>query len=268
MQELISSIKHVLKEKDLLPFSIYSSIKKQRILNVPILKPLMICILDGQKKLGQSDDIICPAGSFVFLSNGPNIDVRNIPTDSEYFALLIEFDYEDFDCLVHKSVHKQRYVQGQIDPLLEETLKQFVEWSAFAPPEIWSARRQEILKLMCYLGYEQLSAIAEPPTLGHQVSRIISANISDDLSMSALSSQLAMSESSLRRKLNREGVSIKSIKDRTRLGYGLHLIQTSYESVGLIAEKCGYHSQSRFTEKFKQLFGITPTELRKTRLHD
>jgi AraC-like DNA-binding protein len=35
-----------------------------------------------------------------------------------------------------------------------------------------------------------------------------------------------------------------------------------------VAERCGYQSQSRFTDKFKQFFGVTPTELRKTRMRD
>ncbi|WP_462154574.1 helix-turn-helix domain-containing protein [Pseudoalteromonas piscicida] len=53
-----------------------------------------------------------------------------------------------------------------------------------------------------------------------------------------------------------------------KLGHGLHLIQTSYEPIGLIAEKCGYSSSSRFTDRFKQLYGLTPSALRKTRMSD
>jgi AraC-like DNA-binding protein len=77
-----------------------------------------------------------------------------------------------------------------------------------------------------------------------------------------------MSQSTLRRKLQVEGSSLQAIKDRVKLGYGLHLLQTTMEPVGIIAEKCGYYSQSRFTDRFKQLFGLTPTELRKTRVID
>ena len=105
-------------------------------------------------------------------------------------------------------------------------------------------------------------------TLSHKVHTIISSNIASDFSADALSSQLAMSEPTLRRKLRSEGNSIQSIKDRAKLGYGLHLVQTTFESIGQIAEQCGYSSQSRFTEKFSQLFGVTPTELRKTRMSE
>ncbi|WP_084683746.1 helix-turn-helix domain-containing protein [Psychromonas hadalis] len=49
---------------------------------------------------------------------------------------------------------------------------------------------------------------------------------------------------------------------------GIHLLQTTHFSIGLISEKCGYQSQSRFTDRFKTLFGLTPSELRKTKMAD
>jgi AraC-like DNA-binding protein len=72
----------------------------------------------------------------------------------------------------------------------------------------------------------------------------------------------------LRRKLKLEGTSVQDIKDQARLGLALHLLQTSSNSIGMIADKCGYQSQSRFTERFKKRFGLTPSELRKTKMTD
>ena len=232
------------------------------------MKPLLIFVLCGRKKLGETDPITCPAGSFVFLSNSPSINMRNIPDDEAYFALLIEFDAADFDCLAKRKLRTDKYFQGRIDMAMQRTLLQFVEWSSFSPPEIWALRRQEILQLLWLQGYEQVAAMMEPPTLSHKLHSIVSANLADDLDAETLSSMLAMSESTMRRKLNAEGGSLQAIKDRVRLGHSLHLIQTSSEPIGLIAEQCGYQSHSRFTDKFKQRFGITPTALRKTRLLD
>lgn len=264
MQDLIRSAKSVLQENIDLPFSVYSSRIEQRIFNVPVIQPLLICVLNGSKKLGKESEINCSTGSFIFLSNSPEVDMRNIPENTEYFALLIEFCYSDFDCFPHKRIKNKQYIQGQLDPLLITTLQQFVEWSAFAPSELWALRRQEILQLLYHQGYEQLSAIVEPPSLGHQVYAVVNDLFSDELSVELLVSKLAMSESTLRRKLKAEGTNVQAIKDRVRLGHGLHLVQTSQDSIGRIAEQCGYQSQSRFTDKFKQLFGLTPTELRKT----
>lgn len=257
-----------MQEKVDLPFSVYSSAKEQHLLNVPIIKPLLICVLAGNKRLGLQNELICPAGNFFFLSNTPTIAMRNIPDDEEYFALLIEFDYTDFSCLEYQDSRREKYFHGSIDTALKYTLQQFVEWSAFSPYGIWHLRRQEILQLLFHSGFKQVGAIMEPPTVSHKLHTIIRANIENDLSTEALSSMLTMSESSLRRKLNAEGSSLQTIKDRVKLGHGLHLIQTTPDAISHIAEKCGYASQSRFTEKFKQRFNITPTELRKTRMRD
>lgn len=120
---------------------------------------------------------------------------------------------------------------------------------------------------MLYLsGYDEVMSIAEPPSLSHQIYELIRSDITADLSLEQLSKELFMSESTLRRKLKSEGNSIKSIRIKTRLGYGLHLIQTTMEDIGRIAMRSGYQSQSRFTEQFKQLFSMTPSELRKTKM--
>ncbi|MEM7208881.1 MAG: AraC family transcriptional regulator [Pseudomonadota bacterium] len=266
MQKLIDTAKKVARDNGSLPFSVYCSLKEQRMLNVPVIKPLLIAVLSGNKSLGADDELLCPAGSFVFLSNTPTIAMRNIPSDSEYFALLIEFDYSDFECLEHRSYETTTYFQGAIKSRLIFTLQQFVEWSAFSSPELWHIRRKEILQVIASLGFEQVGSVMKPPTLSHKIHTIISSDLASDLDAGVISSMLAMSESTLRRKLSAEGDKFQDIKDRVKLGHGLHLVQTSVHSIGHIAAVCGYSSQSRFTDKFKQLFNITPTELRKTKM--
>lgn len=268
MEDLIRTAKQLQETGAPLPFSVYSSIREQKIVNVPIIRPILICVLDGSKRLGSQGEIVCPSGSFIILSNHPAINMRNIPGDGEYLALIVEFDHDDFNCLPPKTSRAVPFVQGQLEQVLEKTLQQFVEWGAFAPQAMWPARRRELLQLIFHLGYAQVCAVIEPPSLSHKLHGMVSADLTDDLSAEVLASRLAMSASTLRRKLAAEGASVQAIKDRARLGYGLHLVQSTFEPIGRVAERCGYQSQSRFTDKFKQFFGVTPTELRKTRMND
>jgi AraC-like DNA-binding protein len=268
MKELINLAKITSHDDEGLPFSVYSSMKEQRISNVPVLKPLLICVLAGLKQLGRSNKVECPSGNFVFLSNSPNVDMRNIPDEEEYFAVLIEFDYSDFDQFKHKPSACKKYFQGEINSTLEKALQQYIEWSVFAPSETLHFRKRELLQLIYLSGYEDVAAIAEPPSLSHQVYDIMNDNISGGWGVERLAAHLTMSESTLRRKLKAEGTSIQAIRNRTKLGHGLHLVQTTMEHIGRISERCGYQSQSRFTDQFKQQFGMTPTELRRTRMHD
>ena len=192
--------------------------------------------------------------------------MRNIPSDDEYFAVLIEFEYSDFNQFKYKQKIKNNFFQGDITPLLQKSLIQYIELSGVAPIEALSYRKQELLYMLYLSGYDEVMSIAEPPSLSHQIYELIRSDITADLSLEQLSKELFMSESTLRRKLKSEGNSIKSIRIKTRLVYVLHLIQTTIEDIGRISLRSGYQSQSRFTEQFKQLFSMTPSELRKTKM--
>jgi AraC-like DNA-binding protein len=276
MQNLINTIKQALVEDRTLPFSVYSSVKEQHLLNVPIVKPLFIAVLDGDKVLGKAGEIVCHAGDFIFLSDSPAINMRNIPKKNEYFALLIEFDHEDFAGISIENVDNSEEKQplsrdfsvGVISLGLEKCLQQFVEWSLYSPSTIWSLRKKELLLLLCHMGHPDILAMAASHKLGQKVSAMLNAQPSLDVSLPTLCQQLGMSESTLRRKLNAEGTTVQAIKDQVKLGFGLHLLQTTKHSIVFIAEQCGYQSQSRFTSRFKGRFGLTPSELRKTKLTD
>jgi AraC-like DNA-binding protein len=249
---------------------VYSSIKEQRLLNVPIVKPLLIVILDGQKKLGEKNEITCSLGEFVFISDSPETSMRNIPQENQYRSLLIEFEYQDFNQHSTASGKKQQYFTGKVTTQLEQCLMQFIDWTKQTPPAMWARRREEIIELLFHMGYQEVFSMAANATVGQRVHNIVSKQLGskqfgNQLHIRDLSTELAMSESTLRRKLSTEGTSLQSIKDQVRMGQGLHLLQTTQLPISIIAEKCGYLSQSRFSERFKLRFGLTPSALRKTR---
>lgn len=266
MNHIIEAAKKAIRNQSYLPFSVYSSHKEQMISNVPIVKPLLVFILKGTKQLGKDGVIECQSGSFVLLSNNYPIDVRNIPIQAEYFALLIDFEYEDFAELPKNLMPYKRYVQGKINPVLERALCQYIEFSSIAPAQVIRLRKREILEIIYHSGYQDICNIAQPPSLSEKVEAMIYKDLSYDWSADLLASNLFMSTSTLRRKLKSQGNTIQEIRNRARLGHGLHLLQTTQFNISNIAEQCGYQSQSRFTEQFKLLFGMTPREIRKTRI--
>jgi AraC-like DNA-binding protein len=276
MQKLINATKAANREGRVLPFSVYSSVKEQHLLNVPVVKPLFIAVLDGDKKLGHQSEIICQAGDFIFLSDNPAINMRNIPKETEYFALLIEFELDDFIGIGventvkidERKTNAESFSVGEISNALGKFLQQFVEWSCYAPQAMWSLRKKELLHLLCHMGHTEILAMAAQHKLGHKIHALLSEQPSVDIPLSAICQQVAMSESTLRRKLTAEGTTVQEIKDQVKLGLGLHLLQTTSHSIVYIAEQCGYQSQSRFTSRFKSRFGLTPTDLRKTKLNE
>jgi len=278
MPELLTTIKNTIKlaeinkyecaESNPLPFSVYTSIREQKLLNVPIVKPLLIVVLNGDKELGNHHELACGAGDFIFLSNSPAINMRNIPKEKEYFALLIEFEYEDFNGLQTQLSNEKDHLIGGMTETLEKSLLQFVEAALWAPKEVWSLRKREILVLLCHLGHQDILSLLRTPKVTYQLHDMFIKDGFSALTIEVICNQLAMSKSTLRRKLKSEGTSVVEVKDQARLGLSLHLLQTTNNSIGLIASECGYQSQSRFTERFKRRFGLTPSDLRKTKMND
>jgi AraC-like DNA-binding protein len=266
MVDLINTIKRTITQSNEYPFTVFTSIKEQKILNVPIVKPMLIIVLSGQKELMFNKSIMCYSGEFLFLSNRSGINMRNIPKNNEYFALLIEFNDEDFSGININTVNKKEYYIGVVEAELEICIQQFVEMAQWAPKELWTVRKKEIISLLIHLGHHDITNLVGNPQLKDKVQNLFIKSLDRDLTTKHICSQLAVSESTLRRKLKLEGTSIQDIKDRVRLTSALNLLQTTGDSIGLIADKCGYQSQSRFTDRFKKRFGITPSDLRKTQM--
>lgn len=266
MHSLINDIQRLNSSSCTYPFAIYSAQQEQKLLNVPINNPVLIFVLSGAKALGPELTVECSTGSFVMLPGNAAINMRNIPKQSAYYAVLLEFSYEDFDVLPAGEQGQPEMVIGDIEKPLSQWLHQFINYLSWAPEVLWEQRKREVLPLLFHLGHTDILKLRAEPTLSQQLHGLFVENAFSDVSAQSLCDQLAMSESTLRRRLASEGASLQSVRDKARMGMGLHLLQTSQDSIQRVAEQCGYQSQSRFTDRFKKHFGLTPSELRKTRL--
>ena len=192
MKNLISLSKNAFNCHNnlILPFSIYSAYKEQKIRNVPITKPLLIAILSGIKELGRTENVVCGTSSFIFLSNSASIDMRNIPNQEEYFAVLIEFDFDDFKELPNSSGTPKKFVQGQLTSLLENALSQFIDFSLIAPSSVFKFRRRELLELIYHSGYTDISSLNMTTSLSEKVQALISDHLSTELAAEFIASQL------------------------------------------------------------------------------
>ncbi|WP_392559226.1 helix-turn-helix transcriptional regulator [Orbus mooreae] len=181
-------------------------------------------------------------------------------------AFILEFEHHDFIDLLAAKINGIAYTRGYVGAELQNALEQLVTISAWAPEHILAHRRREILLLLNYLGYKNIAALGHQSSLSSKIHHMFIQNRFQNLTVQQICQALFMSESTLRRKLRDENQSISAIKRNAQLGYGLHLLQTTKKSIQHIVELCGYQTHSRFTENFKQRFGLTPRELRKTKM--
>ncbi len=96
-----------------------------------------------------------------------------------------------------------------------------------------------------------------------RVSRFLAANPGDDHTLETVSRHLLVSRATLNRRLAAEGRSFRRVLADVRMGYGLTLLQRGY-SVLETSLACGYRSEARFSERFRQQLGISPAQYRQT----
>lgn len=248
-------------------FSVYSPIHEQSLLNVPILKPVLIVVCSGEKEIeSKSHKSTCFTSQFVFVSGSNSISMRNIPKNQSYYAIIIEF--EDDELPIQSQIDTYNGVDffiGDIDAVLAESICQFMQISSIYPEELLKERRKEIVNILILLGYKDIFSIKRTYKLTEQINNIIRQSDLYKINAQYISHITGLSESTLHRKLKEENTSIKEIKDRVRMGNALHLLQTTDLPIGIIADKCGYKTHSKFSMRFKKHFGITPADLKKTR---
>jgi len=74
--------------------------------------------------------------------------------------------------------------------------------------------------------------------------------------------RLAMSESTLRRRLSSENSRFETLLLETRMMHAMFLLQTTAFTLQEVAEQCGYLSYARFAEQFKKRFSTPPSRVR------
>jgi AraC-like DNA-binding protein len=99
-----------------------------------------------------------------------------------------------------------------------------------------------------------------------RVAQLVSLEPAREWEAAEVCRRLAIGESTLRRRLQEEGTGFREVMEETRLVAGLALLQETFWPVGQVALAVGYRSQSRFSERFKLRFGLTPSELKRTRM--
>jgi len=266
MKRLIELTHKALNTNKKLPFSIYYCKREQSLRRVPVFNPVIVFVLSGEKILSGEMEASCKAGEFLFLSENPGITLSNIPGKHDYLALFIEFEYQDFDDIKLTTKNTERFLIGDINDALVKSITQFIEWSDVSPEEMWKIRRKELIHMLCFYGYQEIISMIGKPKINHQLTDVFKENPAMRWNIKNMSQKLAMSESTLRRRLKIEGTGFRDLNTQVRLAHGMHLLQTTDHSISIISEKCGYQSQSRFTERFKDVFGITPKKLRLTQL--
>jgi AraC-like DNA-binding protein len=239
----------------------------QQLRRVPFNQPCLMLILQGVKQLHQEVRHDVLPGQMLLVPAGCELSFTNQPDAAGvYQAWVVPFHVDDLQHLSHGPVQHD-IVQLPADGLLLTLLQQWLLLQAEGElaAQLLPMRRIELVQHLCARGLSAHLRSGLALDWAGKVQALLRSDVSRDWQLAGVCQLLALSESNLRRKLNEEGRSFRRLLEDVRLSHGLNLLQTSALNVQQVADACGYISASRFSERFRLRFGLSPSDLRNSR---
>tara|TARA_B110000977_G_C11058695_1_gene485089 strand:+ start:1339 stop:2418 length:1080 start_codon:yes stop_codon:yes gene_type:complete len=111
--------------------------------------------------------------------------------------------------------------------------------------------------------YELITAEAEPASTSAAIKTLVRLDMLDGMpSFGDIAASLHMSESSLRRRLQKENISYQALKDEVRCDIAIDKLLNENIKIADLAEYLGFAEASSFVRSFKGWTGLTPKAYR------
>lgn len=238
---------------------------RARISSLTVPQPSLIVVVKGRKMVQWHDgDLTVGPGQAILLREG-RFDIVNQPdTEHLYEALWLTWPTETLARFMDiQGSHPPANALEPEPPMwdaLQRARRALADQSL--PDAIASHRVEEILWWLRDHGI----GLGRPITISFasRLRALIAENPGYGWSLAAAAGRLAVSSSTLRRNLKREGASFTDILADVRMSSALSLLQCTDAPVNRIALEIGYESPSRFAVRFRRRFGFSPAAVRRS----
>ncbi|WP_172566231.1 AraC family transcriptional regulator [Vibrio navarrensis] len=246
----------------------YRGNKLQMLRNVAILSPSIIQVRTGSKRLywqestlelNQRHLLYCPASQ--------KLTFENLPAHGQFASRQFSFSLLPEPAMLELS-QTRATSDGPVRKTSPSILHSLDILASLNTQELTLATQAFWL-----LGlYQQLAEAGKLHLLfplgaarfEQKLSEFIAAEPGKNHQIEDACHHFALSKATLIRRLKEEGTQYRQVLTNVRLGHALNLMQNGVRSSGELALMCGYQSTERFTQRFRQRFGLTPREYLKT----
>lgn len=258
---------------------LYRCWRPQELRDLVMPEASVLLVLRGRKKLetasrswqaSPGEMLLVPAGTRFWLGNYPD------ESGQTYRGLAVRFSTEVIERF--RQIYGSRWNpwslrsrwQATAPPDFLYALHQWMRWCTQQAPDLTLAQHRQ-LELLLVLAQADLAGqllLADHPSWERRVTALLHLDPARAWRMEDVAAHLGVSESVLRRHLQDEATGFRTLLEEVRLMQGLTLVQETAWAIGRVADAVGYRSQSRFSERFKRRFGLTPQSLRQTQRPD
>ncbi|MDP1737664.1 MAG: helix-turn-helix domain-containing protein [Caulobacter sp.] len=247
----------------------------QSLTRMTVTAPTLMLPLVGAKRItvaGENHE--AGPGEYLVLPRATVFDVENIPDarTERYLGIALVFDaltMERFRTLYGPEIGGRHLMPRWVARGGDEFFSAIRDWvtrNRSFPVDATLTRHRmcEFLLLLARLGTAGNLLFQQHPRLRDRARHLLALDPGRDWRIGEVTVRLALSESTLRRGLRLDGTSFSDLLEEVRLDRGVELVMATDIPIGRIAHDCGYQSQSRFSERFRLRFSLSPTELRAT----
>ena len=109
---------------------------------------------------------------------------------------------------------------------------------------------------------KELAEVQNRTGLRDRVREMLSLNVAENPSISMVARELSLSERTLRRRLQEEGINFRELFKTVRHDLALHYLRDTDAHIQTIAERLGYRDTACFRHAFKEQAGVSPRQWR------
>jgi AraC-like DNA-binding protein len=239
----------------------YCALRWERLLAIELEHPVLGIVLAGRKEIwrGLAVDALSPGSVFV-LPRGVMLDVLNIPGErtGSYQSLVLEIRGSDLPDLAPPPGP----AAGGLSVPLDEDLVDAVLHAAASiadGPARGTLRASRLTELLALLHDVPEARPLYERTMSDRVARLVQGDLGHGWTAAEVAVHLAVSESTLRRRLAEDGVSFSALLRRARMvAAQRHIAAGAGSQVAGLA--VGYASRAHFARAYRSVFGANPSE--------
>lgn len=238
----------------------YCALARERLLAMELPHPLIGIVLAGRKEVwrGSVVDVLLPGTLFV-LPRGVPLDILNIPGDrtGSYQSLVLEIRGRDLPDLAPPAGMPAWGLAVPLDDGLVDAVLHAAAAIADGPASgtVRAARLAELLALLHAV--PEARALYER-TMADRVARLVCGDLARGWTSAEVAGRLAVSESTLRRRLAEGGESFSRLLRRERMEAARRQIAAGVGSQAA-ALAVGYVSRAHFARAYRSVFGRNPS---------
>ncbi|ABV86574.1 helix-turn-helix transcriptional regulator [Shewanella pealeana] len=253
--------------------------KSQPLRNVPVYTPSIIAVTSGVKALlWQGETLVFDPNHWLLASSTQALTFVNEPYQSKFQSIQLSFlsPPSEWVLKLHakSEISDSTFLSSPSLKVNDSLNFAFLQLIAMSEQSLSSAVQQCYLDAFYLQLNEQgaLSRLFEGDflSLREKVSRYLSADPAANHTIDNTCSHFAMSQATFMRHLSKEGTSFRVILAEVRMLCAIGIMQSisARNAVPLsqleLAIRCGYQSESRFSQRFKTQFGISLKQYMKT----